>query len=75
LHPVSAFRERYVLSENDRDLVLLDGKGWGRRPVKITLADPGAIDPGLLLFAAFVVDQLATNSSNGSSAGSVAAVG
>jgi hypothetical protein len=71
VQPVSVLRERYVLSEGDRDLVLLDGKGWGRRPVKITLADPGAIDPGLLLFAAFVVHQLAASSS--SNAGSVAA--
>jgi hypothetical protein len=72
VHPVSVLRERYVLSEGDRDLVLLDGKGWGRRPVKITLADPSAIDPGLLLFAAFVVNQLAVNASS-NSGGSVAA--
>jgi hypothetical protein len=73
VHPVSVLRERYVLTAGDRDLVLLDGKGWGRRPVKITLADPTAVDPGLLLFAAFVVNQLAVNAS--SSAGSVAATG
>jgi hypothetical protein len=73
VHPVSVLRERYVLSEGDRDLVLLDGRGWGRRPVKITLADPAGTDPGLLLFAAFVVHQLAADAS--SSAGSVAATG
>jgi hypothetical protein len=73
LQPVSVLRERYVLSENDRDLVLLDGKGWGRRPVKITLADPDATDPGLLLFAAFVVHQLAVSASS-SAGGSTAAL-
>jgi hypothetical protein len=74
VHPVSALRERYVLSEGDRDLVLLDGKGWGRRPVKITLADPTAIEPGLLLFSAFVVHRLAVNASS-AAGGSVAATG
>jgi hypothetical protein len=72
---VSPLRERYVLGEGDRDLALLDGKGWGRRPVKITLADPSAIDPGLLLFAAFVVHQLAVNAGSGAAASSVAATG
>jgi hypothetical protein len=74
LHPVSPLRERYVLSEGDRDLVLLDGKGWGRRPVKITLAEPEAIEPGLLLFAAFVVHRLAVNAVNASASGSTTAV-
>jgi hypothetical protein len=39
--------------------VLLDGKDWGRRPVKITIDDPDAVDAGLILFAAFVVRGLA----------------
>jgi hypothetical protein len=73
LHPVSVLRERYALEEAGRDLVLLDGKGWGRRPVRITLAEPDAIEPGLLLFTAFVVHQLAVDAS-GSSAGSTAAI-
>ena len=64
LRPVSPLRERYVLCEADRDLVVLDGKGWGRRPVKITIAEPEAIEPGLLLFAAFVVHRLAVNAAN-----------
>jgi hypothetical protein len=75
LQPVSVLRERYLLSEDDRDLVLLDAKGWGRRPVKITLADPQAIEPGLLLFAAFVVHQLAGDANTAASTGSVAATG
>ncbi|MDX6398958.1 MAG: hypothetical protein QOJ43_2366 [Gaiellaceae bacterium] len=71
LEPVG-LRERYALSEQDRDLARLDAKGWGRRPVKITLADPHAIDPGLLLFAAFVVHLLAGDSMTAASAGSTA---
>src|SRR4051812_13449633 len=54
LRPASSWRERYALVEGERELVLIDGKSWGRRPVKVTLADPGAIEPGLLLFAAFI---------------------
>ena len=73
LRPVSSLRERYALSEGDRELVVLDGKGWGKRPVKITLPDPAANEPGLLLFTAFVVHRLAVKAS-GSSAGSTAAV-
>jgi hypothetical protein len=76
LRPVSPLRERYSLSEGDRDFILLDGKGWGRRPVKITLTEPEAIEPGLVLFAAFVVHRLAANSSAsaGAAAGSTGAV-
>jgi hypothetical protein len=73
LHPASPLRERYVLSEDGRDLVLIDGKSWGRRPVKVTLPDHDAIEPGLLLFASFVVRQLAVNAANNSSAGTTAA--
>lgn len=72
LQPVSPLRERYILSQGDRDLVLIDGKSWGRRPVKVTLPDPDAIEPGLLLFATFVVRQLAVNAANNSSAGATA---
>jgi hypothetical protein len=59
LCPASHWRERYSLADGDRELVILDGKGWGRRPVTVTVDDPGAIEPGLLLFAAFVVRGLA----------------
>jgi hypothetical protein len=71
LRPSSAWRERYVLAEGDRELALLDGKGWGKRPVLIMLTDP-AIDPGLLLFAAFVVRGLAEDASG--AAGGAASV-
>ncbi|MDX6409966.1 MAG: hypothetical protein QOE13_3037, partial [Gaiellaceae bacterium] len=65
--------ERYVLSEGERDLAHVDGRSWGRRPVKVTIADPDAIEPGLLLFASYVVRQLAVNAANNSAAGTTAA--
>jgi hypothetical protein len=62
LRPASARRERFALVEGDHELVVLDGQGWGRRPVTVTAEDPAALDPGLLLFCAFVVQGLANDS-------------
>jgi hypothetical protein len=73
LRPASHWRERYALADGDRELALFDGKGWGRRPVRVTVHDPGALEPGLLLFAAFVVRGLAADAN--ASAGSAAAAG
>src|SRR4051794_20681121 len=73
LRPASSWRERYALADGDRELAILDGKGWGRRPVAVTILDRDAIEPGLLLFAAFVVRQLAVNAANASSAATTAA--
>lgn len=70
VRPASAWRERYALVEGDRELALFDGKGWGRRPVKVTVDDPAALDAGLLLFTAFVVRRLAEDA--GSSAAAAA---
>jgi hypothetical protein len=74
LHPVSLLRERYALSDGGRDLVLLDGRSWGRHPVRISMADAAAVEPGLLLFTAFVVHRLAVDSANNASAGTTAAL-
>jgi hypothetical protein len=71
LRPASAWRERYALADGDRELALLDGKGWGRRPVKVSIDDVGAVEPGLLLFATFVVRGLADDA--GAAAGASAA--
>lgn len=60
LLPVGRWRrQRYVLAEDDRELVILDGEGWNPRPVTVTVEDPGAIEPGLLLFATFLVRGMA----------------
>jgi hypothetical protein len=74
LRPASAWRERYALAQEERELAILDGKGWGRRPVKVTVEDLGAIEPGLLLFAVFVVRGLAEDASGAAGAASGAAV-
>jgi hypothetical protein len=59
LRPASSWRERYALADGDRELAAFDGRGWGRRPVKVTVVEPGDLDPGMLLFVAFVVRRLA----------------
>lgn len=59
LRPASVWKDRYALADGDRELAVLDGRSWGRHPVTITVADPGAVEPGLLLFAAYVVRGLA----------------
>jgi hypothetical protein len=71
LRPASSWRERYALADGTREIAVLDGKGWGRRPVKVTLDDSDAVEPGLLLFATFVVRGLAEDA--GSAAGATAA--
>ena len=68
LRPASAWRERYALAEGDNELALFDGAGWGRRPVKVTVDDPAALDAGLLLFAAFVVRRLAEDAGSSAAA-------
>src|SRR5215210_7486361 len=67
LRPASRWRERYALAEGDRELAVFEGKGWGKRPVTVTVDHDAALDPGLLLFTAFVVRGLAED------AGAVAA--
>ncbi len=73
LRPASSWRERYALAEADRELAVLDGKSWGRRPVNVTVADAATIEPGLLLFAAFVVRGLAQDAGGAAGAGASAA--
>jgi hypothetical protein len=72
LNPASAWRERYELTEDDRALALLDGKGWGKRPVRLTLEEQ--LDPGLALFATFVVRGLAEDNSSAAGGAATAAI-
>ena len=60
LQPASNWRERYAL---------LDGKGWGKRPVSISVNEPDAVEPGLVLFAAYVVRRLAEDAASTVTAG------
>ena len=72
LRRASVWRERYALADGELDLALFDARSWGKRPVTVTIDDPGALDPGMLLFGAFVARSLAHDTA---SAGSTAAVG
>ncbi len=73
LRPSSAWRERYALVEDGMELAALEGKGWGRRPVRIAVDDLAAVDPALLLFAALVVRALAEDAGGASAATTSAA--
>ncbi len=64
----SLWRSRYALRDGDVVLATVEGRGWGRRPVRVVVDDPAAIDPGLLLLACFVVDALTGDDSSSASA-------
>jgi len=74
LRPASAWRDRYTLADDACELAVIEGKGWGRRPVKVITNEGAAVEPGLLLFAAFVVRGLAEDAGTAAAAGSTAAV-
>lgn len=73
LRPASMWTERYALGDHGRELAVLDAKSWGKRPVTITIDEPGLLDPGLLLFAAFATRQLADDASATAGGASAAA--
>ena len=73
LRPASKWRERYALADGDRELAVFDGKGWGRRPLEVSVDDPATLEPGLLLFAAFVVRGLAEDASSAAAGGAATA--
>jgi len=64
LRPAGARRERYALVDGDRELAVFDGKGWGKQPVRVTAENPSEMDPGLLLFSAFVAQGLPEDAGN-----------
>ena len=72
LNPATRSRDGYVVREEDRDIIRIENRSWGRRPLKLTLIGADPIEPGLVLFTAFVVHRLADN--DASAAASVVAV-
>ena len=72
LEPDSRWKEHYALVDGDRRLVVLEGKGWGKRPVRVEIDGDARIDPGLVLFAAFVVRALAEDASSAGAAAGAA---
>jgi hypothetical protein len=76
LRPASSWRERYALADGDVELAVVDGKGWGMRPVAVHIEDATDVDAGMLLFTAFVVRGLADDASaTAGGAAGVAATG
>jgi hypothetical protein len=76
LRPASMWTERYALADDERELAVLDAKSWGKRPVSITIDEIDLVAPGLVLFTAFAVRQLAEDaSSNAGGASAAAATG
>jgi hypothetical protein len=49
----------YILVDDDRRLATIDGVGFYKRPLNVAIDDTADIDPGLLLFAIYVVRTLA----------------
>ncbi len=74
LRPASQWRERYALTLGDNELAVLEGKGWGGRPVRVRLDENTAVEPGLLLFIVFLVRGLAEDASGAAGAAAGAAV-
>ena len=60
--PASRWKERYALKDGDRELAVLEAKGWGKRPVRVAVHD-APVDPLLLLFAAFLTQRMAEDAS------------
>lgn len=75
VRPASSWRARYALVEDDHELAVLDARAWGRQPVTVTVAEPHALEPGLLLFVVFVVRSLGGSSGDGAAGATVATYG
>ena len=73
LKPDSNWTERYALFDGERRLASLEGKGWGKRPVRIDVDADADLATGLLLFTAFVVRALAEDASAAASGAAGAA--
>ncbi len=67
--PASRWKSRWALRDGERELAILEAKSWGKRPVAVTLEDLAAVEPHLLLFAAFVARQMADDAASAASAG------
>lgn len=62
LRPDRQRRVGYVLLDDERRLALMTAKREGRRPLDVAIEDP-AVDPGLLLFVAFIVQAYSDEAS------------
>ena len=51
----SSQQERQALAVGETEVALFEDRSWGSHPVKVEIVEPAAIEPGLMLFAAFVL--------------------
>jgi hypothetical protein len=58
LQRVSVLGQRYVLVDGGRQLASIEAKSSGERPVIVLVDDTANVDPGLLMFAVFIVRAL-----------------
>jgi len=75
LRSSSRWRPRFALFGGELELATIEGKGWGKRPVKLTIVDGVSVKPGLLLFAAFVVGALTEDAQRNANAVTMAGSG
>lgn len=75
LRAASSWRERYALADGELELAVIDGKGWGKRPIAVHIDDGATVEAGLLLFAAFVVRGLADDANAAAASVSVTTTG
>jgi hypothetical protein len=68
--PASRWKQRYALRDGDREIAVLEAKGWGRRPVRVSVEDPAAVEPMVLLLAAFLTRRMAEDASSSAAAAS-----
>jgi hypothetical protein len=59
LRCASRWKDRYALVEGENEIAMISARTWGTRPARVVGDDLGALDPGLVLFATFVVRVLA----------------
>jgi len=61
--PASKWKQRYALKDGDHELAVLEAHAWGTRPVRVTVADPAAVEPLVLLLATFLARRMAEDAS------------
>lgn len=64
----SRWRPRFALVDGERELATVEGKGWGKRPVRLTIGDAASVEPGMLLLAAFAVGAITEDAQRNSAA-------
>jgi hypothetical protein len=72
LRQTRIWRQRYVLNDHGRDILIVDAGTRRRRPVTMTVLDPQLADAGLLLFTAVLAAWSASEAVS-TAAGGVAA--